>query len=210
MANNKLTTSPTDDRRRTLIAQLEKLFLEEGFRDLTVDEIAAHLRCSKRSLYQIAPSKLELFLRILEQFLDRIRRMGSRAVLEHDDPAARLAAYMEPGYIETKRASRRFVEDIQASKPALQLLESHQRERMNTLRDIVDDGIRRDQFRKVNSFLVAEAYLAAIAKIDDPEFLRRAGLGFSEAFAELYRLIAYGVFRVEPDLKKAAKQRRHE
>jgi hypothetical protein len=81
---------------------------------------------------------------------------------------------------------------------------------MNTLRDIVDDGIRRDQFRKVNSFLVAEAYLAAIAKIDDPEFLRRAGLGFSEAFAELYQLIAYGVFRVEPDLKKTAKQRRRE
>jgi AcrR family transcriptional regulator len=210
MTKSKVKPSRGEYRSQTLIAQLEKLFLEEGFRDLTVDEIAARLSCSKRSLYQIAPSKLEIFLRILDQFLDRIRRMGNRAVLEHDDPAARLAAYMEPGYIETKRASRRFVEDIQASKAALQLLEAHQRERMNTLRDIVDDGIRRDQFRKVNSLLVAEAYLAAIAKIDDPEFLRRAGLGFSEAFAELYQLIAYGVFRSAPEAKKPAKQRRPE
>ena len=210
MTKSKVKLSRGEYRSQTLIAQLEKLFLEEGFRDLTVDEIAARLSCSKRSLYQIAPSKLEIFLRILDQFLDRIRRMGNRAVLEHDDPAARLAAYMEPGYIETKRASRRFVEDIQASKAALQLLEAHQRERMNTLRDIVDDGIRRDQFRKVNSLLVAEAYLAAIAKIDDPEFLRRAGLGFSEAFAELYQLIAYGVFRSNPEAKKPAKQRRNE
>ena len=183
------------DRQHQILEQLEKIFLAEGFRDLTGDDLAARLKCSKRSLYQIAPSKQELFLLVLEQFLERIRRKGNRGVLEHEDPEKRLAAYMEPGIAETRLVSRRFVEDVESFRPATLLLESHQKERMSTLRDIVEDGIRRGKFRKLNAGLVAETYLAGIAKIDDPDFLRRNGLSFSEAFAELFQVIAFGVFR---------------
>lgn len=195
MTKPKRSIARAADRRGILIGQLERIFLEEGFRDLTVDDLAARLKCSKRSLYQMAGSKQELFLLILEQFLDRIRHLGNRGALEHDDPELRVAAYMEPGYLESRRASRRFVEDIRSFRAAALMLESHQRERMATLRDIVEDGIRRGKFRKVNSFLVAEAYLATIAKIDDPEFLRRADLGFGEALTALFDFLAYGLFQ---------------
>jgi AcrR family transcriptional regulator len=195
-------------RRETLIARLEQIFLTEGFRDLTVDDLAARLKCSKRSLYQLAGSKQELFLLILEQFLDRIRHMGNRGALEHDNPERRIAAYMEPGYLESKKASRRFVEDVRSLRAAAMMLESHQRERMSTLRDIVEDGIRRGKFRRVNSFLVAEAYLAAIARIDDPEFLRRANLGFGEALTALFDFLAYGLFLRDRDAKAGAERRR--
>lgn len=194
MVKRKEPGAGTTDRRTTLIAQLEEIFLTEGFRDLTVDDLAARLKCSKRSLYQLAGSKQELFVLILEQFLDRIRHLGNRGVLEHDDPEHRMAAYMEPGYVESKRASRRFVEDVRSLKAASLMLESHQRERMSTLRDIVEDGIRRGKFRKINSFLVAETYLATVARIDDPDFLRRANLGFGEALTTLFDFLAYGLF----------------
>lgn len=206
MAKTKaqVDTVRVGDRQQQLMEQLEKIFLAEGFRDLTGDELAARLKCSKRSLYQIAPSKQELFLLVLEKFLERIRRKGNRGVLEHEDPEKRLAAYMEPGVAETKVATRRFVEDIESFRPAALLLEAHQKERMNTLRDIVEDGIRRGKFRKLNAGLVAETYLAAIAKIDDPAFLRRNELSFSEAFAELFQIIAFGVFRSDAALNQGA------
>jgi AcrR family transcriptional regulator len=208
MTKPKRSATRASNRRGKLIGQLEVIFLEEGFRDLTVDDLAARLKCSKRSLYEMASSKQELFLLILEQFLDRIRHLGTRGALQHDDPELRLAAYMEPGYLESKKASQRFVEDIRSFRPAAVMLETHQRERMSTLRDIVEDGIRRGKFRKVNSYLVAEAYLATIAKIDDPEFLRRSNLGFGEAFAALFNFLAYGLFQREQPAKPAGNSRR--
>lgn len=200
----QVDTARVGDRQQRLLEQLEKIFLAEGFRDLTGDELAARLKCSKRSLYQIAPSKQELFLLVLEQFLERIRRKGNRGVLEHEDPEKRLAAYMEPGIVETRLASRRFVEDVESLRPAALLLESHQKERINTLRDIVEDGIRRGRFRKLNAGLVAETYLAGIERIDDPAFLRRNGLSFSEAFAELFQIIAFGVYRSDAAANEGA------
>ena len=40
----------------TLIA-LEALILSEGFSSLSVSDIASKLKCSKRTLYELAPSK---------------------------------------------------------------------------------------------------------------------------------------------------------
>ena len=207
MSNQGKNKARPGNRRRDLIQELENIFLAEGFQHLTVDILAAKLKCSKRSLYHIAPTKQEMFLRILEGFLDQIRRKGIRGALEHEEPAARLAAFMEPGFLESKRASRQWVEDIQSYAAASKMLELHQRERIQVLRDIVDDGIRRGTFRSINSSLVAATYLAGIGKIDDPRFLEEAGLGFGEAFEELYRLIAHGLVRDEPVAGKKGARR---
>src|SRR5262249_37346702 len=44
-------------RQRALLAELEELFLAEGFLGFTLDDLAAKTRCSKSTLYALAPSK---------------------------------------------------------------------------------------------------------------------------------------------------------
>ena len=182
------------ERQRDLVEALETLFLEEGFRDLTVDELAARLKCSKRTLYELAPSKQELFLYIVELWLRRIRHLGWAGALEHDDPEKRIIAYLDPGVTQSRLASRRDLQDMHSYRPALALLESHQRERTGVLRDIVEDGMRRGRFRRLHAVLVAEVFQAAVGRLNEPDFLENAGVSFSDGFSELYELLLNGLF----------------
>ena len=183
------------DRQKELLADLESLFFAKGFRTITVDEIAAQLKCSKRTLYEIAPSKQELFILVIESWLDRIRHLGWQGALQHDDPKQRVMAYLEPGVVESRPASRQFLADLQSYRPALTLLEAHQTQRTNVLMEIVEDGIRRGKFKPFHSALVAEIFLAAVNRFNEPAMLERSGVGFSQAFEELFQILTTGLFQ---------------
>jgi AcrR family transcriptional regulator len=58
-------------RQTELLDQLENLFLAEGFSYLTLDDIVNELRCSKMTLYTLAPSREQLTLAVLRRFFER-------------------------------------------------------------------------------------------------------------------------------------------
>jgi AcrR family transcriptional regulator len=186
---------PGSDRQKALLAELEAMFFANGFRTITVDELAARLKCSKRTLYEIAPSKHEMFILVIESWLERIRHLGWQGALQHDDPEQRVMAYLEPGVVESRPASRQFLADLQSYRPALALLEAHQTQRTNVLMEIIEDGIRRGKFKPFHSALVAEIFLAAVSRINEPSMLERTGVGFSQAFDELFRILTTGLFQ---------------
>ncbi|MBT5153346.1 MAG: TetR/AcrR family transcriptional regulator [Gammaproteobacteria bacterium] len=183
------------ERREQTRQELEALFLREGFRDLTVASIAKRLKCSNRSLYDIAPSKEEMFLVVLNQWLERIRHLGWQAALAHTDSIERIEAFLKPGVTETRGASAAFIEDVRSYLPAKQILARHQEERMEVLGDIIESGIKQGSFRKLHSYLVAEFLLSAATKIDELDFQSKAGLSFSDAFEELYELLLHGLLK---------------
>jgi AcrR family transcriptional regulator len=183
------------DRREQLLDGLEAIFLKEGFRDVTVEELASRLRCSRQTLYRVAPSKPEIFLTVLDRFLSGIRAEGREAAYSRSDPMQRIEALLEPGITATVPASRRFTEDVDGYEPARLLLAEHQRVRMRLLREIVDDGISRGAFSGFHAHLVAEVMVAAVGRVSRPDFLAEAGLSMSEAFDECSRLIRLGLAR---------------
>ena len=58
-------------RQAELMDQLEDLFLSEGFAHLTIDEIVGQLRCSKMTLYALAPSREQLTITVLRRFFEQ-------------------------------------------------------------------------------------------------------------------------------------------
>ena len=182
-------------RQVELLAKLETFFFVHGYRDATMDRLAQELRCSKRALYELAPNRKELFALVVDRWTRRIRTLGAAAVAQHGDPRARLKAYLEPGIRETVGITDAFLTDLRELSSARAILEAHQRERMATLRLILDDGVRDGAFRDVHAHLVAGICLAGLEKINEPDFLRQAAVSFSAAFAELYRLLIDGLGR---------------
>lgn len=185
------------DRREQLLDGLEAIFLKEGFRGVTVEDLASRLRCSRQTLYRVAPSKPEIFLAVLDRFLARIREEGREAACARSDPMDRIEALLEPGIAATVPASRRFTEDVDGYEPARTLLAEHQRERMRLLRELVEDGIRLGAFTGFHAQLVAEVMVAAVGRVSRPDFLSEAGLSMSEAFDECSRLIRWGLARAD-------------
>jgi AcrR family transcriptional regulator len=58
-------------RQTELLDRLEELFLVQGFAHLTLDDIVSDLRCSKMTLYMLAPSRELLTLTVLRRFFDQ-------------------------------------------------------------------------------------------------------------------------------------------
>jgi hypothetical protein len=141
----------------------------------------------------MAPSKPELFLLVLDRFLRRIRALGRERAAAEKDLGRRIEALLEPGITETRLASEAFSADVESFAPARRLMDEHQRERMQGLREIVEEGCRSGAFRGVHSMLVAEVMIAAVGRVREPDFLHQAGLSMSEAFAECSRLIRHGL-----------------
>lgn len=181
------------ERDEVLLGRLEEIFLQEGFRRIGVGDLARRLRCSRRTLYELAPSKQQLFLFVLDRFLQRIRVLGRERAMAEKDPAKQIEALLEPGITETRQASEAFSTDVAELAPARRLMDDHQRQRMRLLREIVEDGRRRGLFRGLHSTLVAEVMLAAVGRVRQPDFLHASQLTMSEAFAECSRLLRHGL-----------------
>lgn len=194
-------------REERMLDALEEIFLEDGFRRVTIGELAARLRCSRTRLYALAPTKEDLFLRVVDRFLRRIRSLGDERLRAASDPVERIQAYLEPGVSETRSASATFSADVESFPPARRLFERHQRERTDGVSRLVAEGMRQGQFRGVHPDLVAEVMMVAVRRVMQPDFLARANLSMSEAFAEVGGLMRHGLLDAEGTAKAASRAR---
>ncbi len=183
--------SPVQLRR---LDRIEEIFLAEGFRKVTVGELAGRLRCSRRSLYELAPSKEALFLAVLERFLARVRRegdMGARAA----PPARAFEPYLMPAIESARKVSTALMRDIDGYPPARAIWDRHTQDRMEGLRVLVERCVKSGIFRGIEPRLVAEVMAASLQRISSPEFLSRAKMSYREAVSELYGLLLHGLLR---------------
>lgn len=183
---------PTSPRQERLLDALENLFLDEGFRAITVAELAKRLRCSRRSFYELAPSKEALFLRVFDRYLQRLREAGRRRA---DGIAAEeaIVAYLAPALEAARKLSTRLMGDVQSYPPARTMWERHTRERMAGLQALIDTCVRTKVFRRVDPYLVAEVMSASLRRIGEPDFLTKSGLSYRDAVKELYGLLLRGL-----------------
>ncbi|MGH7860587.1 MAG: TetR/AcrR family transcriptional regulator [Candidatus Binatia bacterium] len=196
-----------DGRRERLLDALEGIFFREGFRRVTVGELASRLRCSRRALYEIAPTKEDLFVFVLERLLRRIRARGEEAARSTPDLAERIEAYLAPGITETARATQFFSADVATFPPAHRRMEDHQRQRLKGLGEIVTEGARKGIFRGFDPHLVAEVFALAYRRAIEPEFLAETRLTLAEAFRELSQLLRHGLLHSEKARRNASSRR---
>jgi AcrR family transcriptional regulator len=180
-------------RQQELLDDLERVILDEGFRRLTVEQLARRLRCSRRTLYQIAPSRDDLVLLVLDRLMRRMGRRASERVRGLDDPAERLWAYMTSTNSEIRKGSRQLWADV-ATQPAVRrLVDDHYRYAALVAGRLIDEGVQRGAFRAVNTDLVAEVLAATLERLQDPGVLTRLGVGNAEANEHVFELVLYGL-----------------
>ena len=179
-------------REEQMLDELEAIFLKDGFRAVTVERLARQLRCSKRALYALAPSKEELFLRVFDRYLSRLREEGARGA-RAARPEEAFAPFLTPAIDAARKLSATLIRDMTAYPPANEMWERHTRERMAGLRRLVERCVDDGLFRDANAFLVAEVVAASLRRISEPKFLAASKLSYRAAVAELYSLLLHGL-----------------
>jgi len=90
---------PRSARRVQLLAAAQEVFVANGYHAAAMDDIAERAGVSKPVLYQHFPSKLELYLALLDQHVDVLGEHVRSALQATDDNRARvdgcIAAYFD-------------------------------------------------------------------------------------------------------------------
>ncbi len=108
---------PLTRRQADLRDGLVELVLAEGFSHLTMDDFAAQLACSKRTLYALAASKEQLATLAVRDFFRRATDQVEAAMARTRAPARRVTRYLEAVAEALRPASRAFRDDVAAFRP---------------------------------------------------------------------------------------------
>lgn len=174
--------------------KLEQIFRKEGFRHLSVADIAAKLHCSKRSLYELAPSKQDLIALVLQRRFARIRQAGWDAAGNYQTPTERTWAFLQVGTDALNEMGPRLLADIEADPLASQMFSEHGRRRQDGIRAMIEEGVRGGEFAGYHPHLVSEVIIRSFQQMRDPTVLQELGMSTAEIWDELTRLIQNGLF----------------
>ncbi len=86
---------PRDERRTQLLAAALEVFTQAGYHSAAMDEIADRAKVSKPVLYQHFPSKLDLYLAVLDLHIDSLVFDIQKAIASTSDNAARVHATVD-------------------------------------------------------------------------------------------------------------------
>jgi AcrR family transcriptional regulator len=129
MSEDKVNRLPRDERRAQLLSAALEVFTVAGYHSAAMDEIADRAKVSKPVLYQHFPSKLELYLAVLDLHIDSLVFAIQKAIAEHRDNADRVKATVEAyvGFIDSEGEAFRLLFESDMS------LEPQVRERLNRM-----------------------------------------------------------------------------
>jgi AcrR family transcriptional regulator len=109
--NSRPARLPRDQRRIQLLDAASQVFASKGYHAAAMDDIADAAGVSKPVLYQHFPSKLDLYLALLDQSCDRLVEVLEEALASTDDNADRVIATVAAFYefISSESGDFRFV-----------------------------------------------------------------------------------------------------
>ncbi len=129
MSDDKSNRLPRDERRAQLLSAALEVFTAAGYHSAAMDEIADRANVSKPVLYQHFPSKLELYLAVLDLHIDSLVFAIQKAIAEHRSNADRVKATVEAyfGFIDSEGEAFRLLFESDMN------LEPQVRERLNRM-----------------------------------------------------------------------------
>ncbi|MCC9305811.1 TetR/AcrR family transcriptional regulator [Kitasatospora sp. RB6PN24] len=182
-------------RRSELFDELVALVIAEGFAGFTLDELAARLHCSKRTLYGLADSKEQLVRRVAVHFFRRATARVEAALAAETDPTARLAAYLRAVADELAPVAPVFFDDVAAFRPAAEVYERNTRAAAGRIQQLIEEGVAAGVFREVHVAFAAEVISSVMVRIQQRQVAVATGLADAEAYAQLAELLLRGLTR---------------
>lgn len=201
----RLAEPETVPRRERLTIDLMDLFLAEGFLDFSVEQLATHLRCSKSTVYSIAPSKEQIVTAVVRAFFRRATENVETHAQGPGTPAERIGAYLEAISKELKPASAAFFADLDAFAPAKEIYHQNTSIAANRVQELVAEGTEVGALSALNAQFVGVVAGRTMELIHRGEIGALTGLDDSDAYRALADLIVAGITRSSKPLTKTAK-----
>ncbi len=152
-----------------------KLFLKQGYKNTTMDDIAQELTMSKKTLYKYFSSKLELLALAFDQLKSRLSIKVETLVENKYMPfTAKLKSLLTVIATDLAPINPELLSDLREHAPAIwEELQNYILEAAYLrFQRLIQEGIEKGFVAKhINKTMVVLVYASAIQNLIDPEFL---------------------------------------
>ncbi len=187
-----LAPSRHSARQEEVLDVVEEVFRRDGLRRVRIGELAAEARCSRRTLYELAASKEELFLVVLDRMLRRIAQAGTDAIEGEQDPVKRVVVLGTAAADGLHSLGPTLIQAINGYVPARLLFERHVAAARTTLEGLIVDAIDREGLDELDAATLAEAIIALVMHFTDVERTESAHADPAPALSLLFELLVSG------------------
>lgn len=181
---------------RRVIAVARREFLAHGFRSVSMDDLAAELGMSKKTLYVAFPSKDALIEAVLKDKFREVEKDFERVARDQvGDVEVALHQLLDCVQRHTAEIQPAFVRDIGRETPELfQLVEQKRRELIRRyFGGLFEEGKTAGVLRTdIPTCLIIEILLGAVQAIMNPPKLMELGLTVEHGYSSVIRLILEG------------------
>ncbi|WP_433152481.1 TetR/AcrR family transcriptional regulator [Actinomadura nitritigenes] len=179
-----MTETRAERRRAELVERLIEVFLDRGFAELSVAELAAVLRCSKSTLYAVAASREQIIVTVVRAFFRRATERVEAVVDASAGPRERVGAYLRAISAELAPASPAFFADLDAFAPAREIYKRNTLIAARRVQELV-----REAAPGADAAFVGAVAGQVMESIHRGEIKAQTGLDDSAAYAALASLI---------------------
>lgn len=184
---------------RRVIAVARRQFLAHGFRSVSMDDLAAELGMSKKTLYVSFPSKAALLEAVLKDKFSEVEADLEQLTKEQAaDVEAALHQFLSCLQRHTAEIQPAFVRDIGRETPELfQLVEQKRRELIRRyFGGLFEDGKKAGMIRTdIPTHLIIEILLGAVQSVMNPQKLMELRLSVEHGYSSVIRLVLEGALQ---------------
>jgi AcrR family transcriptional regulator len=182
---------------RRIIAGARRHFFANGFRHVTMDDLAAELGMSKKTLYAHFPSKNNLLKSVLMNKFDDVEADLARITsCSSGDVRAALQQLLALVQRHTDEIQPHFIRDLRRAAPEMfQMVEQRRRDIIpRHFGKLFAEGRKAGLIRHdIPASLMIEILLGAVQSVINPPKMAELGLTPKTAFAGLLEVILHGV-----------------
>ena len=179
-------------RQREVLDRLVALFAD-GFVELTMADIAARAGCSLRTLYDLAPSRDELVLTVIDRNLRHIGRAAVDAMAPDMAPLEAIRAYLRAANLAVASTTPAFARDQAATPSTHRLATAHSDYLVAITRALLDLAVERGDIAPTDTAAVARVVAGLGAMFALPENLETIDSTPKEAADSMVDVILRGL-----------------
>lgn len=202
--------SETKKTRNRILDHAQERFFADGYAAVTMDQLAAELGMSKKTLYKFFPSKEDLLRSVAERLMAAARLMVSRIIKSNLTFVEKIDRFATTIGRELARSGRTFPRDIDRFFPDLwKRIETFREERiLYAFSIILDQGVREGYVRDdINRRVLFNVYVGAVNAVVNPEILLRESFSLQEAINGLLTIVWRGVLTEKGNRLMAEQER---
>ena len=189
-----------DEKIDRILSESLRLFMKNGIRSVSMDDISKELGMSKKTIYQYVANKTELVEKVLNYLLNEERTICTDGDINSLNAIDILLAVSRNVSRELKNMNPINAYELQKYYPAIyrEFIIKKRNHVFSQVKQNFTQGIAEGIYRNdLDIDLVARLYIQKLVDVHDPEFLSSINFGFEKVFQVMFDNHIRGIANAE-------------